>query len=75
MTLTVRPFLQSELFPLKFSISSQPGWQAGTIKVTLVEVTMNTAQYGYELAVSGRQHLSFKSSTKLEPQNIDINLA
>ena len=22
-------------FPLKFSISSQPGWQAGTIKVTL----------------------------------------
>ena len=25
-------------FPLKFSISSQPGWQAGTIKVTLKRI-------------------------------------
>ena len=25
-------------FPLKFSISSQPGWQAGTIKVTLLQI-------------------------------------
>ena len=29
-------FLNFLKFPLKFSISSQPGWQAGTIKATLV---------------------------------------
>ena len=28
-------------FPLKFSISSQPGWQAGTIKTTLSPPTHN----------------------------------
>ena len=28
-------FLKFPQFPLKFSISSQPGWQAGQIKVTL----------------------------------------
>ena len=29
-------FLHSELFPRKFSISSQSGWQAGTTNVTLL---------------------------------------
>ena len=32
-------WLQFELFPLKFSISSQSGWQAGAINVTLGIVT------------------------------------
>ena len=30
-------------FPLKFSISSQPGWQAGAIKVTLLQQTLEPA--------------------------------
>ena len=44
----MRLFLQSELFPLKFSISSQPGWQAGTINVALLQtrkVLENTALF------------------------------
>ena len=36
VTLIVGLFLHSELFPRKFSISSQSGWQAGTINVTLL---------------------------------------
>ena len=36
VTLIVGLFLHSELFPLKFSISSQSSWQAGTTNVTLL---------------------------------------
>ena len=36
VTLIVGLFLHSELFPRKFSISSQSGWQAGTTNVTLL---------------------------------------
>ena len=49
-------------FPLKFSISSQPGWQAGTIKATLA-----TKAFGWMVILvrHGRGFITVRESSPL----------
>ena len=49
-------------FPLKFSISSQPGWQAGTIKVTLIQEKEFTNRNTWVV----KQKLMMKTASKCQ---------